>query len=535
MTTPFLGLNTWDTASGSVTTFLDFRLGLAGNSGNMATLDNYLNNVSASVSGLTANRTIAVNATQILPNYYEATVPAISTYTTNMAINLSLNTAISGSPTININSLGVKALKKTNISGTKLSLASGDLYANQYVQFIYDGTDFVWVGSILSATYSGSGAVNVSGSVISLNSASLSGSTTFNQFTVDTWGRILTASFVASGSASYTGSNVITVTGSVISHNTSGVSTGSYNVVYVDSRGHVTTGCNVASSGASYSGSDVINITGSVISHNASGVSSGSYNAVLVDSRGHVTAGSVVSYSGGTTASSCTIWEPMAKSSTSGSYNDEFDDESVSGSWTIFNPSSLISVSEDARGLVITSESGTPGEVCGIYKQIDFSGDCTVWTRVFNIDEESTEHSSGLWLSGSFSSASATSPIYTITLLAGTSGSQRVLVNSWTDYQNLDSTVREYNVYRATGIYLRVRISLGNSMSVDISENGVGWRSILNEHVLPFNPNEFGLVGMPGNYVYTAEQSIFSFFRFVDVENVPHQITSGCRIKVFNK
>lgn len=209
MTTPFLGLNTYDTASGSVTTFLDFRLGLAGNSSNMTVIDNYLSGVSGSISAINVNKFIAVPASRISGNYYEATVPAVTSYVENLIINFSPNVSISGSTTLNINALGVKSLKKVNSSGTQVDLVTGDLIANDYRLFVYDGTSFVAITPLTSAS-----------------STSTSG-------------------------CLYTGSAPITVTGSVISHDLSGVTSGSYNVVIVNSRGHVTAGSYVSTSSAS--------------------------------------------------------------------------------------------------------------------------------------------------------------------------------------------------------------------------------------------------------------------------------------------
>ena len=104
-TTPFLGLTTYDTASGSATTFLSFRLAIAGNLSNMSTLDNYLSGVSGSVLTLESNRVITVVANQISTNYYENNSADITSYATDMIINLNLDTNISGSTIININSL----------------------------------------------------------------------------------------------------------------------------------------------------------------------------------------------------------------------------------------------------------------------------------------------------------------------------------------------------------------------------------------------------------------------------------------------
>ena len=159
-TTPNLGLSIFDTASGSATTFLTFRLAVAGNSSNMTILDTYLGAVSASVVTLRTNSLTNVAANFVSTNYYESTTTTIGTYDTNMMINLKLNSDITGSTTININSIGIITLKKLDADGLKINLASGDLKKNKYYLFIYDGTNFILMGSSVSDQISVPGTVN---------------------------------------------------------------------------------------------------------------------------------------------------------------------------------------------------------------------------------------------------------------------------------------------------------------------------------------------------------------------------------------
>jgi hypothetical protein len=254
MSTANLNLQTFNTASGSVTTFLQFRLALADATSNMSIIDNWAGSVSGSIISLTANEIIDVNASQISSNYYEATVSLISSYATNLKINLKTNATNSSTVTININGLGTKTIKKINSTGTLVDLVASDIIANAYNLFIYNGTYFVLIGSLVSGS---SGSMIVTGS--------------------------------------YVGVAPITVSGSQISHNTSGVSSGSYNQVLVDINGHVIAGSVIVNGGITYSGSALITVSGSKISHNTSGVVSGSpYNQFSVDAYGHIISASFV-------------------------------------------------------------------------------------------------------------------------------------------------------------------------------------------------------------------------------------------------
>lgn len=65
--------------------------------------------------------------------------PALSAYTTGMAIRFKANTANTGAATLNVNSLGAKTIVK----GVNTTLADGDIAAGMFCTVIYDGTNFV--------------------------------------------------------------------------------------------------------------------------------------------------------------------------------------------------------------------------------------------------------------------------------------------------------------------------------------------------------------------------------------------------------
>ena len=305
-TTTNLGLSIYSEASGSAITHSVFRTAIAGNTSNMSTIDNFAGETSASILSLRANAFTHIAASYISTNYYEANVNTITSYVTNMLINLKLNTTITGSTTINISELGVKILKKINVEGNLSDLASGDLRQNRNYLFKYDGTYFVLIGSSLADQISISGTplnyVSISASNVPQDSgvAILSGVTTgsYNKIEIDQYGRVTTGSIVSYQTiSSISGSGVMSnTTGSEVRHNTSGVTSGSYNKIQVDAYGHITGGSQIAyQTASSISGSSIMsNTTGSEVRHNYSGITSGSYSKVQVDFFGHVTAGSQI-------------------------------------------------------------------------------------------------------------------------------------------------------------------------------------------------------------------------------------------------
>lgn len=82
-------------------------------------------------------------------------------------------------PTLNLNSLGAKTIKKRDSGGTKVALAAGDYNASGPFDFEYDGTDFILLNPVQSAVSVkqiqpisasvGSNALTISASALSLD------------------------------------------------------------------------------------------------------------------------------------------------------------------------------------------------------------------------------------------------------------------------------------------------------------------------------------------------------------------------------
>lgn len=89
---------------------------------------------------------------------------APAAYYTGQRFGVITNFAVTGSATININSLGAKTIKKL-VSGAKTNLASGDVSSGDYLDLLYDGTDMVWVNkgvaSVSAASDTASGIVEL--------------------------------------------------------------------------------------------------------------------------------------------------------------------------------------------------------------------------------------------------------------------------------------------------------------------------------------------------------------------------------------
>lgn len=85
-------------------------------------------------------------------NYTVTLAPAVTGYTTGMALNFKVANANTGAVTLNVNGLGQKSV----IKNSNLALVANDIKAGQVVTVIYDGTNFQ-MQSLLGNPTSGGG------------------------------------------------------------------------------------------------------------------------------------------------------------------------------------------------------------------------------------------------------------------------------------------------------------------------------------------------------------------------------------------
>ena len=91
-------------------------------------------------AGIQSQTWVAFTSTGTTGVYILTPNPVITAYTAKQRFNVTFNVASAATNTININSLGAKALKMYNSAGTKIEAVFA---LNQITDIIYDGTDFV--------------------------------------------------------------------------------------------------------------------------------------------------------------------------------------------------------------------------------------------------------------------------------------------------------------------------------------------------------------------------------------------------------
>jgi hypothetical protein len=187
-TTPNLALTLYDSTTDQSVSFATFRAVWGGPSttSNFYKIDTAYGTLSGQITSLQTTRgAIRVPASYVSANYYEATgISAITAYTTNMSIILSVDTTSSGTVTLNINGLGTKSVMKVNSSGVATNLTGSDLVKGRFYLFNYDGTRWLWVSANSADQIS---IVGTSGNVVTVGSDNtLLGTTTQAGLVADT-------------------------------------------------------------------------------------------------------------------------------------------------------------------------------------------------------------------------------------------------------------------------------------------------------------------------------------------------------------
>lgn len=97
--------------------------------------------------------------------------PVPSSYTTGTHYRFKANTANTGACTLNVNSLGAKTIKKVQ-GGITTDLADNDIRAGQFVDVVYDGTNFQMQSNLGNAASGGGPTINATDGRIPYRSSS---------------------------------------------------------------------------------------------------------------------------------------------------------------------------------------------------------------------------------------------------------------------------------------------------------------------------------------------------------------------------
>jgi hypothetical protein len=101
-----------------------------------------VNQIQSNASAFQATDTGTANA------YVIALSPAITAYAAGQAVTFKATNASTTASTLNVNTLGTKAIKKKNDQ----DIASGDIESGSIVTVVYDGTSFQMTSQLASAS-----------------------------------------------------------------------------------------------------------------------------------------------------------------------------------------------------------------------------------------------------------------------------------------------------------------------------------------------------------------------------------------------
>jgi len=122
-------------------------------SGGQAIVDGQNNQVGKSVANYAAGSNFFTDSgsgtAYVLSKVSTFNEPTV--YTTGFQARFKAGSTNTASATINIETIGVKTLKKLNATGSKSNLVSGDIIQNRYYKCTYDGTDFVLFEDVLNS------------------------------------------------------------------------------------------------------------------------------------------------------------------------------------------------------------------------------------------------------------------------------------------------------------------------------------------------------------------------------------------------
>jgi len=205
ISTTNLGLITYNVVADGSSLFVDYRTDVSGSpaASNLQILDTWAGETTGSIVSLQSrNLLVHVPAVRVSGNYFLASpITEVSAYLEDMFIDLVIDTAITGSATLQINALGIKNLKKIDEVGNAIGLQTGDLRPQKEYIFRYDGTQFIFVGAPVADQINvrGTGgnylSINPSGSTIMDSGVPIvtGGSGNHNLVEIDAYGQITSA------------------------------------------------------------------------------------------------------------------------------------------------------------------------------------------------------------------------------------------------------------------------------------------------------------------------------------------------------
>jgi hypothetical protein len=216
-----------------------------------------------------------------------------------------------------------------------------------------------------------------------------------------------------------------------------------------------------------------------------------------------------------------TIWLADYPPETPHAVNDEFDDASVAGAWTEYDPDNVTTVSEAASGLVLTNSGATFG-LTGVYQAIP-SGDFSIWTRAA-LRTAGVYFAAGLFIAQDL----ATNPTTADFVHAAISNSVGIIGELRPSYAaGAASATAIADTILPWGVYLRLRYTAATYVVAgDWSINGIGWQNYFS-YTLASAAVHMGLFTYGNSFA--SQSATLAFFR-CEAGNALTAIMGGRRV-----
>lgn len=212
-----------------------------------------------------------------------------------------------------------------------------------------------------------------------------------------------------------------------------------------------------------------------------------------------------------TIVSSPNIWHPDYPPASPSSQSDEFNDSSFdTGKWTEFDPGNIMTITEDAYGLLLAQTTHGGDTITGIYQAIP-SGDFTLIVKCGMPSGILANHQAvgiGFWEDAT----NTTKKISTFTkhLSSTANDVTQILWNNYTTYDSSGLT----SAFITDPAYFKIQ-RVGTSYELYVSTNGLHWVKILSSFSMGFTPAHFGLILNNTNSGKTL-LGRYNFFRYIN-------------------
>jgi hypothetical protein len=217
----------------------------------------------------------------------------------------------------------------------------------------------------------------------------------------------------------------------------------------------------------------------------------------------------------GSSASLKSYWAVDAPPTSPTSQDDEFNDGSLNGKWSEYDPGSKLTVTESStyKHLQLLSASGGGAwTVAGIYQAIP-AGDFTITVRIAPLAPGANYYMTGLALWEDATNSAAKIQDYVMSIRGG---GLNLSSHYYTAYNNLSTTPVDLtiNYNWSSFYYMRIRRNSTNYYW-DWSNDGLSWNTYGTPSAVnpSFTPTHFGISVM--NYSTNTVMTIHNFFRYV--------------------